>query len=102
MELTTRPQFYFDIIEEIEYLARRAGPETARRWHRGVDQTIQQLLRHPYIGRQRTDLKPVGIRSWRVKNFRRWLIFYAVRDNTVTLLRVRYGMMDLSLLEFAG
>lgn len=100
MELVTRPRFYFDIIEEVEYLARQAGPEVATRWHRALDQTIQMLLRHPYIGRQRTDLRPPGIRSWRVKNFRRWLIFYAVRENTIVLLRVRYGMMDLSALEF--
>jgi len=100
MELVTRPQFYLDISGEVEYLARRGGPEVAVRWHRALDQTIQQLLRHPHIGRQRTDLKPPGIRSWRVNDFRRWLIFYAVRENTIVLLRVRYGMMDLSALEF--
>ena len=100
MELVTRPQFYLDIAEEVEYLARRPGPEIATRWHRAVDQTIQQLLRHPHIGRPRTDLKPSGIRSWRVNEFPRWLIFYAVRGNTVVLLRVRYGMMDLPALQF--
>ena len=45
MELTTRPQFYLDIVEEVEYLARRAGPEGATRWHASLDQTIEQLLR---------------------------------------------------------
>ena len=45
MELVTRPQFYLDITEEVEYLARRSGPNIATRWHAAVDQTIQQLLR---------------------------------------------------------
>jgi len=46
MELITRPQFYLDVAEEVEYLAERAGPETAERWHSAVGQTIIQLLRH--------------------------------------------------------
>jgi|ERR1051325_1146871 plasmid stabilization system protein ParE len=102
MQLITLPQFYLDIVEEVEYLARKAGPETAERWHSALDQTIQQLLRHPQIGRHRPDLQPAGIRSWRVNHFRRWLIFYTLRDNALVLLRVRYGMMDLSALQFAS
>lgn len=101
MELITRPRFYFDVIEEVEYLASKAGRETAQRWHSALHQTIQQLLRHPEIGRHRTDLQPAGIRSWRVNHFRRWLIFYTVRENALVLLRVRYGMMDLPALGFA-
>ena len=100
MELVTRPRFYLDIVEEVEYLARKAGPETAGRWHSAVNQTIQQLLQRPYLGRQRTDLQQAGIRSWRVNHFRRWLVFYALRENALVLLRVRYGMMDLPTLEF--
>lgn len=63
MELITRPQFYRDIVEEVEYLARKAGAATAERWHSALDQTIQQLLRRPELGRQRTDLQPPGVRS---------------------------------------
>jgi len=33
MELITRPQFYLDVVEEVEYLARKVGSETAERWH---------------------------------------------------------------------
>ncbi len=100
MELITRPQFYLDVAEEVEYLARKAGPETAERWHSALDRTIRQLLRHPELGRQRADLKPAGIRSWRVNQFRRWLIFYALREKALILLRVRYGMMYFPALEF--
>jgi plasmid stabilization system protein ParE len=100
MELVIRPQFYLDVAEEVENLARRANPQTAVRWHAAVERTIKQLALHPRIGRQRTDLKPAGIRSWRVDHFRRWLIFYEVRESRVVLLRVRYGMMDLAALEF--
>jgi plasmid stabilization system protein ParE len=100
MELITRPQFYLDVVEEVEYLARKAGAETAERWHSALDQTIRQLLRHPELGRQRTDLHSAEIRSWRVNHFRRWLIFYALRKNALVLLRVRYGLMDFPAMEF--
>lgn len=100
MQLVTRPQFYRDVVEEVDYLARKADPETAERWHTALAQTIRQLLRHPEIGRPRPDLQPTGIRSWRVNRFRRWLIFYVIRDKALVLLRVRYGMMDLPTLDF--
>ena len=99
MELIVRPRFYLDIEEEVENLARRANPETAIRWHSAVEQTIKQLALHPRIGRERLDLKPSGVRSWRVDRFRRWLIFYRIRERKLILLRVRYGMMDLAALE---
>jgi plasmid stabilization system protein ParE len=99
MELITRPRFYLDVAEEAEYLARQAGPETAMRWHAALDATIQALVRHPYMGRLRPDLRPPGIRSWRVNQFRRWLLIYLVRPDSLILLRVRYGMMDLTALE---
>lgn len=100
MKLITRPQFYLDLEEEIENLAHRAGPATAARWHSAVARTIRQLTRHPHLGRSRADLKPPGIRSWRVERFRRWLIFYEVREDALVLFRIRYGMMDLPSLEY--
>ena len=73
MELIARTRFYEDVAEEVEYLARKAGAQTALRWSQAVDSTIQKLLRDPKLGRPRTDLRPAGIRSWRVEHFRRWL-----------------------------
>jgi plasmid stabilization system protein ParE len=99
MRLITRPRFYLDVAEEVEYLAGQSDQETALRWKSAVDRTAQQLLKHPKLGRLRPDLKPAGIRSWRVEHFRRWLIFYTVKMDALTLLRVRYGTMDLPALE---
>src|SRR6266550_5754772 len=70
MELITRARFYEDVAEEVEYLARKAGAQTALRWSEAVDSTIQKLLREPRLGRPRPDLQPAGIRSWRVEHFR--------------------------------
>jgi plasmid stabilization system protein ParE len=99
MNLFTRPLFYLDVAEEIEKLAKRAGANTAHRWDAGVQRTIKDLLAQPYLGRERKDLTPPTIRSWRVRGFPRWLIFYRVEDPKLVLLRVRYGAMDLPALE---
>jgi plasmid stabilization system protein ParE len=100
MKLVIRPQFYLDLQQEIENLAERAGAATAVRWHGAVERTVNQLTRHPYMGRCRADVNFANVRSWRVEQFRRWLIFYQVREDILVLLRVRYGMMDLPALDY--
>ena len=102
MLLVARPRFYLDVAEEVEYLATKAGSETALRWQKCLNDTIGDLLLHPHLGRIRSDLQPRGIRSWRIQRFSRWLIFYATREDALVLLRVRYGMMDLRSLELGS
>ena len=98
MELTTRPRFYLDVAEEVEL-----DEQTPTLPCDGTRLSVKPSYscnRHPYLGRKRPDLKPPGIRSWRMNHFRRWLIFHFVREDAIVLLRVRYGMMDLPSLEF--
>jgi hypothetical protein len=45
------------------------------------------------------DLRHPGVRSWRVTDFRRWLIFYGVREADLIVHRVRSGTMNLAQLE---
>jgi len=100
MRLVKRPQFLLDLAEELTNLNNKAGSDIAERWYQSLEMTVQQLKTHPYIGRKRLDLKPEGIRSWRLKKYSRWLIFYFVRENDLILLRVRYASMDLPALQF--
>lgn len=53
----------------------------------------------PLIGRERKDLKQVGIRSWRVNQFARWLIFYEAQGETMVVYRLRSGFMDLMQIQ---
>ena len=95
-----RPRFLVDLAEELSWLNQHAGPAVAERWYQALKKTIHFLQQHPFIGRQRTDLKPDDIRSWRIKEFPRWLIFYSVRENKqIVLMRVRSGNMNLVVLE---
>lgn len=71
----------------------------AKRWPEAVWQTIALLKTHPHLGRERKDLQQPGIRSWRVKHFTRWLIFYGLRGDQLVLYRVRSGLMNLVVLK---
>lgn len=94
-----RPRFLLDLAEELSWLNQQAGAEVAERWYQALKQTIHFLQQHPFVGRERTDLKPDGIRSWRIKQSPRWLVFDSVRgDKQITLLRVRPGNMNLVVL----
>jgi toxin ParE1/3/4 len=94
-----RPQFLLDLAEELTWLNQKAGPEVAERWYDTLCATIEQLQKHPGLGRRRRDLKPDGIRSWRVQGFARWLIFYIERPDALVFLRLRQGTMNLVVLE---
>ncbi len=94
-----RPQFLLDLATELNWLNQKAGPEVAERWHEAVCASIEQLRRHPGLGRPRHDLKPKGIRSWRVRGFARWLLFYVERPDAIVFLRLRQGMVNLIVLD---
>ena len=99
MTLYTRPGFYRDVAREQLRLLNRAGADIAEAWRVAVLDTIDFLQAQPLVGRERPDLKHPGIRSWRVKRFKRWLIFYGVRDDALILHRLIYGTMDLNRIE---
>jgi plasmid stabilization system protein ParE len=98
MKAFARPAFYQDVEREQLWLLENVGSELADKWHEAVWETIWYLASHPEFGRLRKDLKFDGIRSWRVNGFKRWLIFYGVRENTLVLYRVVGGQMDLTTL----
>ena len=100
MRLHARPQFYRDVAREQLRLLGKAGPEIAEAWRIELKATIEFLLAWPLVGRERKDLKHPGIRTWRISRFGRWIIFYGVREDILTLHRVIYGTMDLTRQEF--
>lgn len=102
MTVLHRPRFLLDLAEELNWLNERAGPEVAERWYCAVFATIEQLRKNPGLGRRRRDLRPQGIRSWRVKGFARWLLFYLERPDALVFLRVRQGTMNLVLLDMTS
>lgn len=100
MSAIRRPRFLLDLAEELTWLRDHAGAEVARRWYDALLETIQFVEKHPYVGRERKDLKPLSIRSWRVQGFPRWLIFYGITsDDDIVFYRVRSGTMNLVVMK---
>lgn len=100
MKAAKRPQFLLDLAEELIWLRGNAGVDVAQRWYDALQATIHFVRKNPYVGRERQDLNPAGIRSWRIQGFPRWLIFYRVtHENRVVFYRVRSGTMNLVVLK---
>ena len=101
MKTVFRPQFWIDLEESVAYLAKKASPEIASGWHQEVMVTVRRVEELPDVGRLRADLKPDGIRSLVLRRYPRYLLFYRWQEDTVEVLRIKHGMMDLPRL-FGG
>ena len=100
MNTARRPRFLLDLAEELAWLNDKAGAEVAERWYDALLVTVQFIEKNPFVGRERKDLTPAGIRFWRVREFPRWLIFYAVTpQKEVVFYRVRSGTMNLVVMK---
>lgn len=100
MSADKRPRFLLDLAEELTWLKDNAGVDVAERWYQALLITLRFIEKNPFIGRERKDLSPAGIRSWRVRGFTRWLIFYAVSSKKkIVFYRVRSGTMNLVVMK---
>ncbi len=102
MNTIYRPQFWADLEAGVAYLAEHASAEIGIRWHQEVMRLVASLDKQPYLGRLRNDLKPPGIRSLVLQRFPRYLLFYRVEGETLEVLRVKHGMMNLPALFSDG
>jgi plasmid stabilization system protein ParE len=89
-----------DLAGELHWLKEKAGAGVAERWYDALLATVEFMEKNPFVGRERKDLSPAGIRSWRVRGFPRWLIFYAVTaKKEVAFYRIRSGTMNLVVMK---
>jgi toxin ParE1/3/4 len=95
MRLVFSSVFEEDLAELVTLFAESGSAKVASRFERNTYQLIELLLRQPEIGRIRNDLRPNGIRSFRVRGFNRYLLFYQIRGEDLVLLRLCYAGMDL-------
>ena len=95
MNLVFSSVFEADFAELVAYFQDNAGTDLSVRFENQICDLIELLMQHPELGRLRKDLKPDGIRSFGVSDFRNYLLFYLIRGEDLVLLRLRYGGMDL-------
>ena len=88
-------EFVFDDLTIAAQFIHQDNPSAAHDFLEAAYDTFEFLARNPGVGRQRSDLDFSEIRSWRVKGFRRYLIFYRVLPDRVQIWRVLHGARDL-------
>jgi plasmid stabilization system protein ParE len=98
MKLVFGSLFEQDFAELVSRFATEASRDVATRFEQNTCDLVQLLSKNPELGRPRKDLKPAGIRSFRIHGFDRYLLFYQVRGEDLILLRLRYGGMNLQAL----
>jgi plasmid stabilization system protein ParE len=95
VKLVYRPLYLADVTECAGYLASEAGEKVAIEWYNSLKKALAYIQDNPEIGRLRHDLPVDGIRSFNLRKYPNYLVFYRLEKNAIELLRIRHGMMNL-------
>ncbi len=88
-------EFVFCDLQTAARHIQQDNPDAALRFLQAAYDTFEFLTLNPGIGRRRANLGYPEVRSWRVKGFRRFLIFYREFPDRVQIWRVLHGTRDL-------
>lgn len=91
-----RYEVILDLAEIYAWIADR-NPDPAERFLVALDLTFEQIGKNPGIGWERSwkSNKLQGIRSWRVRDFRNFRIFYREEKSAVEIYAVLRGSRHL-------
>jgi plasmid stabilization system protein ParE len=86
-----------DILRQIEWYAERGFPAIARRFHAAALDAIDALATMPGAGPPKPTGNPrlSGLRSWPIKGFDEFHVYYLVRPELLTIVRVLHGKRDI-------
>ena len=81
-----------DILDIYTYLSERSDV-AGDHFLDCLNRTFEQISEMPELGELRSFHKPSlkNIRVWQVKNFPNYILFYRIRKNQISILRVRHG-----------
>jgi toxin ParE1/3/4 len=98
LQLDYRPAARRDLFQIHEYLNREVSLELADRFLMALEHTTQQIGDFPWAGSlfPARRMRAHEIRRWPVKDFPRYLIYYAVGTRKITLLRILHSARDVS------
>ena len=94
--LVRRTQAKRDIIEQSEYIANN-DHEIADKFLDAVEQTIAVLIEMPEAGSAQSfaNLKLAELRTFPVKGFKKYLIFYLPNNDTIEIVRLLHSARDI-------
>ena len=88
-------EFVFCDLQAATHYIRRDNPAAAQEFLETAYDSFDFLAHNPGIGRKRADLGFPDVRSWRIKDFQRYLIFYRELPDRIQIWRVLHGARDL-------
>ena len=91
-----RPRARRDIDDIADYLARQRT-DAGRRFYDAAQRTFRRLASMPLVGVPRTfENSPItDLRSWRIRGFPNFLVFYRPTDDGIEVIRVLHGARDI-------
>lgn len=84
----------WDDLREIGLRIGADNPEAADRFFAAAQAAFELLERHPRAGRLRS-FSLAGVRSWPIRDFQNYLVFYLPTAAEVQILAVVHGARDL-------
>ena len=96
MRIVVLPRAEEDISESALYIA-KDSLEAAIRFIDRTRDTFEFLSRHPEAGSEHLFLSPSlkGTKSWPVRNFEKWLVFYQLHADEILVIRILHGARDI-------
>ena len=88
--LIVAPEARADLRDILRFTARRWGNQQRAAYKAKLDEGMERLRSHPFIGRARDDLVS-GLRAYPVEAH---VLYYEVGEREVIIVRILHGHMD--------
>jgi toxin ParE1/3/4 len=90
------PRAYTDIEQIADYLHGKVGAKLALRFLDAAESTSQMLARMPTLGAkcERGPTSSKILRTWQVKGFEKYLIFFRELRSGIEVIRVLHGSQE--------
>jgi toxin ParE1/3/4 len=86
-----------DILRQVEWYADKGLPHIARRFYAAALDAIDALQAMPDAGPPMPTGNPqlAGLRSWPVRDFDEFRVYYLVRPEVLSVVRILHGKRDI-------
>jgi toxin ParE1/3/4 len=87
-----------DILRQVEWYAEKGLADIARRFHTATLDAVDALLAMPEAGPPKSSRNPqlTGLRMWPVKGFDEFWVYYLIRPELLTVVRVLHSKRDIA------
>jgi len=99
-KINKRPIALRDLVESGAFIG-RDNLATELRFYAGAEETFKQLAQTPGLGRERSDLTDErlrNLRSFSIRGFDNWLVFYRPIPDGIEVIRILHGARDLKVI----